>query len=419
MATHIVSDSDRHLSPLAYQSLAVLAGVIGIAASAVTSKFFILALERTEADGLAREALISAGLLMIAVELSAFFLAALLPSERLRALRVRLMLIGAALVIFEVVTLYFVQVALVQTSDHQQAGTAGRIAQLQASIAGNRRAAAALVATGERSGQSLIASSRADGTQALRSAAQIEARNAALAAALAQLQAGQRPTLSSVLGKDGMVWYSVARSVLIVMMGLVMFSTAGALWRAARGLAAKTGPAPSAAPAESPKVAPSPTARAARWAAAGAALPAAAFAMPAAAAATAPPYLAASYSAPLATAPAIAPNQVQSVSATAPDSVQSSDHGGAIEPPPTKQRTAPRKQRASVEVGHKMDSGVGPEDGYRYRRIRSAVQTGTLTPSIRAIQAEEGGGTEIVRAYLQQMVRDGVIERSGRGYKLV
>ena len=66
-----------------------------------------------------------------------------------------------------------------------------------------------------------------------------------------------------------------------------------------------------------------------------------------------------------------------------------------------------------------MDSGVGPEDGYRYRRIRSAVQTGTLTPSIRAIQAEEGGGTEIVRAYLQQMVRDGVIERSGRGYKLV
>ena len=46
------------------------------------------------------------------------------------------------------------------------------------------------------------------------------------------------------------------------------------------------------------------------------------------------------------------------------------------------------------------------------------MRAGWLTPSVRAIQRSEGGGTVTVRAYLQQMEREGVIKRGGRGYAL-
>lgn len=405
-------EQDTHLPRWAYRLLALAAAVIGLACSAVTARFFVLGLERTESDGLAREALILAGVLMIVVELAAFGMAALLPRERLKALRVRLIWTGVALVAFEIATLYAVQVTLVRSSDAVHQGTSSRIGHLEASIAQNRQAAAALVATGARSGESQYASSRADGAQALREAARIEQRNAALSAELSQLQAGQRPTLTTILGEDGMVWYSVARGVLIVGMGLVMFAAAGALLRAGRSVAATGAVAAPLGNVVAPSVTP-PYSAARRWAAAGvpaAAIPAAAFAAPVMSV-TAPAYPVASYSVPVASAP-IAPTSVQQLQRlqepSAPVSVQK-----------TKRRSAPRKPRtAPVEVGHKRDSGVGAEDGYRYRRISTAVQAGTLTPSIRAIQAAEGGGTDIVRAYLQQLERDGVVQRTAKGYKL-
>jgi hypothetical protein len=73
-------EQDTHLPRWAYRLLALAAAVIGLACSAVTARFFVLGLERTESDGLAREALILAGVLMIVVELAAFGMAALLPS---------------------------------------------------------------------------------------------------------------------------------------------------------------------------------------------------------------------------------------------------------------------------------------------------------------------------------------------------
>ena len=398
-------EPDAHLPRWAYRLLALAAAVIGMACSAITAKFFILGLERTESDGLAREALIAAGVLMIVVELAAFGLSALLPRERLQALRWRLIVTGAALVAFEVVTLYAVQVTLVKSADAAHQGASSRIAHLEASIAQNRQAVAALVATGARSGQSVIASSRADGAQALREAARIEQRNADLSAELARLQAGQRPTLTAVLGEDGMIGYAVARGVLIVGMGLVMFAAAGALLRAGRNVpasapaaaalapAARSGYAHGleAAPAGVPTALPS-TAR--RWLAAGvplAALPAA-FAAPSV----------------TVTAPAPAPT----VTADVPQQAETVTNVSR-----SKRRAAPRT-RVTVEVGSKRDSGVGELDGHRYRRIVASVRAGRLTPSVRAIQRAEGGGTVTVRAYLQQMEREGVIERQGRGYAL-
>ena len=50
-----------NLSPSAYRWLAAAAAAIGIAASVVTAQFFIVGLQRLEADAPARNALIAAG----------------------------------------------------------------------------------------------------------------------------------------------------------------------------------------------------------------------------------------------------------------------------------------------------------------------------------------------------------------------
>lgn len=52
-----------------YTFLATLAAAIGLAASVITAKFFILGLERLEADNAARDILIATGVLMILTEL--------------------------------------------------------------------------------------------------------------------------------------------------------------------------------------------------------------------------------------------------------------------------------------------------------------------------------------------------------------
>ena len=425
-------EQDSHLPRWAYRLLALAAATIGLACSAITAKFFIIGLERTESDSLAREALILAGVLMIVVELAAFGMAALLPRERLKALRTRLIWTGIALVAFEIATIYAVQVALVSSSDATHQGTSSRITHLEASIAQNRQTAAALVATGARSGESQHASSRANGAQALREAARIEQRNAALSAELSQLQAGQHPTLTTVFGAAGMIGYSVARSVLIVGMGLVMFAASGALLRAGRAVSVAgssaqslgTRPTPSApirtgyahgteaAPAGLPAALPS---AARRWLAAGvplAAIPAAAaFAAPGVAV-TAPAVAATPAGAPV--TPESHPAQVPAPAAS--PSSQSRAASATAETQP-RRKASPRK-RAAIEVGSKRDSGVGDLDGHRYRRIAASVRAGRLKPSIRAIQAAEGGGTATVRAYMQQMERDGVIERTSKGYAL-
>lgn len=398
-------DHDTHLPRWAYVTLAIAAAAIGLACSAVTAKFFILGLERTEGDALARDALILAGILMVVVELTAFGLAALLPSERLKALRLRLILTGLALVGFEIATLYTVQATLVRGSDAKQQSSSIRIAHLEATIQQNRKVSSALVATGMKSGESQFAPSRSEGARALREAAQIEQRNAELSAELAKLQAAQVQTLTSTLGETGMIWYSVTRSVLVVVMGLVMFASAGALLRASRSqptaqrVAQESPTRPvfthgvEAAPAGVPQGFPT----ASRWLAAG---------VP----------LAAIHATTLA---------ATGVTVTEPNPAAVSHAPSSNVTPIPEETVTPESQsshknspkKATVEVGSKRDSGVGPLDGHRYRRIVKAVRAGKLTPSVRAIQAAEGGGTSTVRAYLQEMEREGLIVRDGRGYK--
>ena len=82
-------------------------------------------------------------------------------------------------------------------------------------------------------------------------------------------------------------------------------------------------------------------------------------------------------------------------------------------------RCAPRATR--VEDGQKLDTGTEGKAAARYQRVRAAVASGQVKPSVRAIQSAEGGGTVVVRRYLQTMADEGLIERkpSGQGYVLL
>ena len=241
----------------AYGTLAAAAAAIGLAASVITAKFFILGLERLEADNAARDILIATGILMILTELLAFGLSALLPARQLRALRTKLIICGTLLLTFEVATIYITQVALMQNATAAATASETKINGLIASIDSRRAAAKSLRANGTAQSESSNAWTRTLGAKALRDALQAEQQIDPLTAELAQLQSEARPNLTAVIGQDGMLVYSVMRAFLISAMGLVMFGAAGALLRESRP---KTAALPAAALPTPAAPAPVPTA---------------------------------------------------------------------------------------------------------------------------------------------------------------
>lgn len=227
-------DQSGHLPRWACVSIAVVAALVGLASSVVTAKFFVLGLERLETDTVAREVLIAAGMLMIVTELLAFGLVALLPANQLRALRTKLIVCGFLLLAFEAVTIYVTQVSLMQTASAGSTANQTRIQDLRATIDNRRAAAQSLRANGALQSGSSNAWTRTVGAAALRDALKVEQQIDPLAAELAGLEATAKPTMDGVLGGSGMLFYSVARALLISGMGLMMFAAAGALLRESR-----------------------------------------------------------------------------------------------------------------------------------------------------------------------------------------
>lgn len=342
----------------AYRALALLAGAIGLTASAVTAQFFIVGLQLIEADAPARDALVAAGVLMIVTALSAFFVSALLPAQQLRALRAQLLLCASLLVAFECSTIYLTQRAMISTADALASSLQTRIDHAQDSITAHRATATALRSNGAAQSDSKYHWIRSDGAATLQRAAVIDQQIAPLAHELASLQAQQRPTITAALGHDGMLAYSVARALLVSITGLVMCGAAGALLRAARHINAAPTLQPAAATAALPVATVAPASS--RWRSV--ALPLTAITLTPAvfAAAPAPPAAPALRATPIATAT--------------------------------------------------------PTDA-RYERLRTGVQRGDIKPSVRAMHAAVGGSTLAMRDYQAQLVADGVIERHGQGYR--
>ncbi len=229
--------TEAHLPGWAYSGLALVTGVAGIAAAVITARFFILGMEQLEPDDGARQALTAAGILMILVELLAFGVAALLPRKAMRALRYKLLALGLCLLVFEAGTLYVTQVAMVRATQAKAQSENTQITALRASIASQRQAAATLRATAEKQAESRLEWVRNMAAKQANQAVAVEAGIAAQAAELAKLESAVHPTLETVLGDHGVIFYALCRSLLIVMMSVVLLAVSGGLLRARYNLA--------------------------------------------------------------------------------------------------------------------------------------------------------------------------------------
>ena len=418
-------EHNAHLPAWSYIALAIVTAAIGLATSGVTAQFFIIRLQQLEADALARDALVAAGILMILTELAAFGLAALLPTQRLRALRWQLMACGVLLVGFEGVTIYATQVALARTSENAHASIGSRIQNLEQTIAAQRASAAALRAAGARDAESKYPWIRQQSADTLRQAVQIERRMEPLSAELQQLHAQQRPTLKDALGDAGVLWYSVVRSLLISIMGLVMFGASGALLRAARsGRALPTTVAqPEATVPGSALPQPTTVAQPHTSATPANALPADVTqplfgvgkwqtGMAVGAAALTP---VAAFAAPSPVAPALVQQhsdaEMTSASSTAESTATQEAESTVLSTVQHVSGTPAAQQQAQFDP-------IEAQRDTRYEHLRAGVAVGAIKPSVRGLQAVSAMGTATARRYLEQMLEEGIIVKAGQGYAL-
>ncbi len=458
----VARDGDHHLSPRAYYALAVLASLVGLAASYVTIRLFALAIQQGESDGPARELLTLAAVLFVAAELAAVFIAGLLPVQRLRALRWQLTVCAVVLLAFEAVSLYGARVTLAQASESRAGAAEGRARQLRASIEANRSAAAALIAAGQRSSQSLIATSRADGAQSLRDAAALEAATARLTAELAVLEAARAPTPTAVFGESGVIALAVTQSLLVSGIGLVFLGAAGVLVRSARdaaGAAASLHRAASIDAAVATRAAAPSLQADAVTATRRAPLAVEQFqALPRGAVAAVPTWGRSALAAgaglvTLATAPAQAAQAAQtpeppvpaptastpqppaaSTTASPPASVplhppaapaaSTSLHPPASTPSASTSlqddtaTPASRARRPAAARAASVRDADDEADAARFLRVRAGIEAGRIKPTIRALYAAEGASQTVATRYLLMLEQAGVIRRAGRGYAL-
>jgi hypothetical protein len=303
-ASLIRRDGDQHLSPRAYRALAVLAGIIGLAASYVTVRLFALAIQATEQEGAARELLTLAAVLFVSAELAACFIAGLLPVQRLRALRWQLTAFALALVAFEAVSIYGARVALVQAADARAEASTGHAKQLRTSI------------------------------------------------------------------------------------GMVFLGAAGALARAARdarGIATPMHTPASTDAAQTPTAAPVRALMAVEQ----------------------------SQGAPSGTVPAV-PGRLHRYA------LPSLAAGAGLLTCGTAMAasTAPATESTNAPTAEQPLDDRSASDADRFERVRKGIEAGRIKPSLRGIYAAEGASQQVAARYLSDLERAGVIELTGRGYRL-
>lgn len=257
----------------------------------------------------------------------------------------------------------------------------------------------------------------------LRRAVAIERRMEPLSAELQKLHAQQRPTLKDALGDTGVLWYSVVRSLLISIMGLVMFGASGAMLRAARSGRALPAPVaqpeatalPQSAPVAQPHTSAAPAnampadvpqplfgAGVGKWQA-GMAVGAAALTLVAAFAVPSP----------LAQAPAQQHSGAQVASTTSTSASTVAQEGGSTVWSTVQHTSSTVKGPVQAQF-----EAIEAQRDNRYDHLKAGVAVGAIKPSVRGLQAVTKIGTAKARQYLEQMVGDGVIVGAGQGYAL-
>lgn len=358
-----------------YKCLGVLAGAAGLTAAAVTTQFFVLSLQRIEPDPAARAALTAAGMLMVGCEMLAFAVAGLLSGPQLRGLRRALIALGAALLVFEAGTMYLTQAQLAESAQAARLAQRTRIDILSGSIKSQRDTLAAMRDNANLQTQSRYAWIREDGAKTLRAAVAAEPAIDRQAAELATLQAAQRPTMVDVLGERGMILYSAARSLLIAVMGAVMCGAAGTLWRFSRATNADTPAAAGQAAGQAP--------------------------------AAAPKTMHGSY-------PVVAmAGALRGIAVPA----------NTVRIRPFQIETATRLQVAATSVPAPEGRGepetaaeVRPARDTRFERVRAAIRSGEIRPSVRAVAEFCAAGQRVATRYLRELEAAGEIRKEGTFY---
>ena len=427
--------------------IALACVAIGLASSTVAGWLLVRGLELTEPDDKARLILTAAVVLMILTELTAFFLTALLPTARLYQLRV----MGVALLVFEVVTIFGTRLVLSDGAESAAIAHSTRIENVQRFIEARKADAGRVRAVGERQAASDNAWTRHLGALAIKQADAMEREIEPLREQLAELQAQRRPTFQHALGPQLALAHSIATPVLISSTGLVLFGVAGLMLRRNRDEVRLVQPAVQdqpdpvqpvqAAPVQSispvqtvpeyrtavpmgavPAV-PQPVSTLHHWRSIAAVAPLEAMSM--ASVAVAAP--AAQSPAETATIPEIEPATPVAAQPEAEAGTVINQQECSPPPEPARSEAAPVQSAVqasndagtdSQEVGTvEHEAGTGSDDCYQ--RLRAAVLAGEVKPSVRALREARYGGTDAVRRYQQQLAAEGLITKTTKGYALV
>lgn len=390
-----------HMPVAMYLAIMLAALVLGANAVHVNREYAFANLALLGLDAAALAVRKSAIDLLLLADIALFFVAALMPRARFRALRGKLLVLGLLIWAFDCAHTYQARFGIVMAGQSSTTASAQRASDLRASIDSLRATASGLRHSAERQATSLIATSRADGSASLQRAIAADQRADDLSIQLASVKHSQAPAEAEIWGQ-WMPWKAFTESLLISTIGLLMFTLAGEMVRAARdALAASRSASPSTPPA--PAAAPQDTRQA---------MPTWSQSMPN----PHPGY--AAVAVPLGAMGAPLPTFV---SMPMPPSISTPAVRQQAQQPVEKHSTPPAKPstvRAAVPRSAKPEaSTAGRDAAARYTRIKSAVAAGTLKPSVRSLQQAEGGGTLAARRILEQLAGEGLIERAGQGWK--
>lgn len=359
---------NTHLKPGPARAAGAALGLLAIAAHAVALWLWSEGLQHTEQDEAARQALLAMGVLLACGQLAAFTTASALPVHALRVQRWMLHGLGVLLVAAEVAAAALGHLGLTHAAQATGEVERVRMAELQRSLESRR---AAVQSWRALAGQQAAQQATSEAAKSLRKAEAADDAAQALAVELAQLQGMQRPQLTAPLRGVAADAFVIVRAGLAPLMGLVLASVAGALWREARRTGAPSAVAPVRNPAETRSVL-----------------------------GGVPVQLVGGRFMTFAAAPLAALATVPAAAAMAPASTPET---AAPRPGPVHDAPGPQEQALHD----------------RYTGLLEAVRAGKVTPSVRGLREALGGGsTDVLRRYLVQMVQDGVTQRVGRGYEV-
>lgn len=422
------------------RTTAVLCFGLALLTAGTTAWFVVEGIQATEPASSARWAKVASGVLLLILELSAFGLAGQWPEHK-KVLRP----LGWCILALEITLMSVSQISIGLTAGKAATNGAGTMEEIRAQAKEARAAAEALRADAEKLRKSKHGWLQQQAGE--RSAAAAEQSKSA-AAAVASLEKHSVATVSTpiveIVGQAGLIALSVALSLALSLSGIVLMHVAGSLWRRASGAlpvdvqilellhrihGVPAAPAQIVPPASfkqtgavAPKDASTGLSYSAKAALAGAGA-LAAMAAPVAHSAPAVPMKAKAPAAPLAVPATSASETVHSgasvsVQPSALEFVQSGASETVQTAASVSVQSNAKRPRVKRAVSAKIDTGTDGKAGARFKRIKAAVKAGKLKPSMRAIQAIEGGSQDVVLDYLRQLETEGVIVRAGRGYAL-